>query len=415
MRLLRSRGATVEVFDDRQAGQLVDGATVRTLDEIPVSDVDVIVTSPGVPRSRLAAGIAADRVIGEIELASWFLREPLIGITGTNGKSTTTSLIAHGLAGPQRRVFAGGNLGVPLSEFAGGSRDAERVVVELSSYQLESLVLARFAVSVWLNLSPDHLDRYPSVEDYAQAKRRLVECTDEAGVVVLNADDPFCRLDPPAQVRWISARPSPTSFAGTAVVAPGRLRRCVGDRFEEYAVDSPALLGAHNDFNAAAAVEVWRREGLSEAEVEHALSTFPGLPHRLERLATDDGRAWFNDSKATNVAAACVALDAVTGPKVLIAGGRGKGESWQPLVERALEREVRLVVAFGESRAQIAEAFAPRMPVQITTTLSEAVDVARRGEAMSIVFSPACASFDQFDDFEHRGETFRALIQRTAP
>ena len=265
-RLLCSRGAAVRVLDGRPetVEGLPDGVELERLTAAALAEAELVILSPGVPRAlpELAGALAEGRLVGEAELASWWIDVPLIGITGTNGKSTTTALVGHVLGVAGRSAFVGGNLGAPLCEAVLGESRAEVCVAELSSYQLESVERARFAVGVWLNLAPDHLDRYPDLAAYAAAKARLLERVEVGGVQVVNADDDVVRraarsVERPR--RWFSRQAElPAEEGGTFVDG---LTAARGD--ERYTIDGPGLLGAHNRDNAAAAIEVARALGVS--------------------------------------------------------------------------------------------------------------------------------------------------------
>lgn len=400
-----ARGASAVLLDDRPT------ADAQALEPSRLREADLVVVSPGVPRNHPALREARGRgcVIAEVELASWFIDVPLIGVTGTNGKSTTTALVAHGFELAGQKVFAGGNLGRPLSELAATDEPYDLAVVELSSYQLEAVVDLRLEASTWLNLTPDHLDRYGSVDEYAEAKRRIFEVTRRQ--CVANWDDRWCRQGAAfasAPVRWHwSGALLEADRPGLARGDDGSARR---DDGAVYPLTGPNLLGRHNHENVAAAIELWRAFDLAPADVREAVRTFPGLPHRLERVPTSDERAWYNDSKATNVAAAVVALAAVDGPKLLIVGGRAKAEDKAPLIEAGLRARVVRMLAIGESAADWCRAAEGSIPCDAVGTLEAAVRRARESDATNILFSPACASFDQFRSFEHRGDVFRQLV-----
>ncbi len=430
VRLLATRGAPVRVLDDRprdrlspQAQAALETTEVLPLDGSTVDDADLVVLSPGVPRRRpeLRSAIAEGRLIGEIELASWHINVPLIGITGTNGKSTTTALVAHILERAGRRVFAGGNLGRPLSELP-LLEPVDVAVVELSSYQLESVVEAHFRVGCWLNLTPDHLDRYESVEEYTAAKRRLVERRSINGTAVLNADDPIVRnvgRRLGGGVRWFSIQDKDerASTLGTFMSDPGTARRRYLRGIESYRIDSPALIGPHNHSNACAAIECARFVDASAEAVQDGLSSFSGLPHRLEQVGVLGSTVFYNDSKATNVDAAVTAVRAVAAPIWLIAGGVDKGGAWAPLVEAARGR-VERVFAIGDAAPIVSKAFAPAgIGVENVGTLERAVAAAgtfvrEGGSPRTVLLAPACASFDQFANFAARGDAFRAAVAR---
>lgn len=422
--LLLAKGARVEVFDDRPAERLSDdvrarlgGAPVAELAPAALERADLVVLSPGFPRRRpeLSAAIERGVLVGELELAAWFVRAPLIGVTGTNGKSTTTALIAHLLTADGRRVFAGGNLGRPLSELVTSGESVDFAVVELSSYQLESVIDTSFLVAAWLNLTPDHTDRYSSLTDYTLAKQRIMERRSISGCAVLNAQDAVVaaaghRLGGP--LRWFAGSPgSELALAdGTAVLDGAIAAR--GD--ERYRLDNPALPGAHNRANMAAAIECARCAGATPDGVQRGLGSFPGLPHRIELVGTARGARWYNDSKATNVDSAATALSAVEGTKILIAGGRDKGAPWDPLVRLAGPAQIRVVLAVGEAEEIAVAAFTGHVArVERCGTVERAVaraaELVQRGEA--VLLSPACASLDQFTNYEARGDLFRRLVR----
>lgn len=441
--LLLAKGAKVEVLDDdpkRAARKLPAGVHCSELTEDAVSAVDLVVLSPGVPRAKavLSPAIAAGRLVGEIELASWFVKAPLVGITGTNGKSTTTALIAHILRTAGQRCFAGGNLGEPLSRLAmaelkTSESTVDYAVVELSSYQLESIVEATFAVSVWLNLSADHTDRYPDLDTYAAAKRRIIERRSTSGVAVLNAKDRFCssigiRIGGP--IRWFAAATS-SDLAGPMgtllngendairSVRTGRNNSSIGRAVagegpeEVFSLRNEALLGLHNRANACAAIEACRHLGVLPEHVQAGLLSFGGLPHRLERVGEIGGAIYYNDSKATNIEATLTAIAAVSGPKILILGGQDKGAPWAPLVQAAESSNVECVLAIGAAESLVQKAFAGSpITVESAKTLERAVRMARdlAQPGWRVLLAPACASFDQFVNFEARGDAFRAFV-----
>ncbi len=406
-RLLEARGAEVSLFDD-DVSRGFGSTPARPIDAGPLAEAELVVLSPGVPRARPELAAAAHRIVGEVELASWFLTVPLVGITGTNGKSTTTALVGHLLAEAGRAAFVGGNLGEPLSTLALDPAGIELAVVELSSYQLESVESARFAVGAWLNLTPDHLDRYPDLSAYAAAKARLFERSE---TIVASADDALVRAEAESvartggEVRWFGRR---AESSGTRVEDFGVAVR--GD--ERYRIDGPGLLGPHNHLNAAAAIEIVRYFGVGSAYVQSGLSSFRGLPHRLGLVHEAAGVRWYDDSKATNVSSAVTAVLAVEGPVILIAGGLDKGGSWAPLVEAARGR-VAAVLAIGAASPIVVEAFAGAIPVEPVKTLDLAVARARAlaQPGGAVLLSPACASFDQFDNYGHRGDVFAGLAR----
>jgi UDP-N-acetylmuramoylalanine--D-glutamate ligase len=370
---LERRGVEV-VRADRTLGNDADAGLLE--------GVDVVVKSPGVPGENRLVAEARGRGIpvwSEVELG--FRLRPgvrLVGVTGTNGKTTTAELLGFVLDAP-----VAGNVGRPLSALEDG---AGTVVCELSSFQLEDIDALRPHVAVLLNLEPDHLDRHGTLDAYRAAKLRIFENQTPEDVAIV-----------------------PRGFPAV----PGAARRV------EFAADDPlpaepSIPGAHNRENAAAATAAARALGVGDDRIADALRTFPGVEHRLEEVAVHDGVRWVNDSKATNVAATLRALAAFDEPIVLIAGGRGKGESFAPLADAARGR-VKRALLIGEAAAELAGELGS-VEHEESGTLARAVDEAARIAAPGdvVLLSPAAASFDQFRDFEHRGEEFKRLV-RTFP
>ena len=422
-RLLATYGARVAVADDKGEGEL--GDSLRQLDGVPheqhlgglrqeaFRERDLVVVSPGVPLSAPPIAEARSRgveVIGEVELAARFIEEPIAGITGTNGKSTTTALTAHLLRAAGKKVFAGGNLGDALSNrvLSGGKLDA--TVCELSSYQLEGIVSLRCAAAAALNVTPDHLDRYPSLEVYAAAKERIFANQKAGDAAVLNLADPrVAAMRTPEGVRRRGFDPR-----GRNAEAAGFLRAksVLAVDGAEYDLRAPTLRGAHNAENALAALLLARHLGAPPWALQQGLDTYPGLPHRLEPVRTLDGVEWVNDSKGTNVDSVEKSLSAFDGGVLLIMGGRGKGAPYRPL--RALfPGRVRALLTIGEDAPRIAEELGDLAPVtacgDLRTAVAQARKLARAGDA--VLLSPACASYDQFRNFEDRGEQFKALVR----
>ena len=348
-------------------------------------------------------------VIGEVELCTPWLQRPVVGITGTNGKSTTTALTGHLLQSAGLNVFVGGNLGTPLAEavLQGGRVDA--TVLELSSYQIDDLADFRCDVAMVLNLTPDHLERYGMMEAYAASKERLLALADRNGVAILNGSDPWTQA-------MAQRSPVPVVYFEHGEAESGRVTEqggVISRGSERYTVASRALAGAHNLENAMAAIEAARRLGVSPQAIQRGLDTYPGLPHRIEFIRSRGGVDWINDSKATNVDSVEKSLTAFAGPLHLIMGGKGKGTPYAPLRPLFPGRVKRLYV-IGEDAAKVAAELGDLAPVENAGTLENAVKLAAQNAVSgeTVLLSPACASFDQFRSFEHRGAVFREAVER---
>jgi UDP-N-acetylmuramoylalanine--D-glutamate ligase len=426
-RLCAREGARVTVTDRRAATEL--SAEVRALggagvsfalgghDERDFTTCDLVVLSPGVPLSLPEIGAARRAgipVLGEVELASRFLGEiPVVAVTGTNGKSTTTSL-AGALFQEDRRAFVGGNLGTPLSELPLSGAPVDVVVLELSSFQLEAIERFRPRVGAILNVTPDHLDRYAGLDAYGAAKARLFENQQPGDVAVANERD-FRAL---AAARSTRGEVVTFGFGPRAPMAArddGGVLRFTGPSGdpERYLVRCRALRGRHNRENAMAAVACARMMGVPGTAVQRGLDEFPGLPHRLELVAERGGVEWVNDSKATNVDSTAVGLSsfpAGTPSVVLLLGGRGKKAPYAPL-RPLFPGRVKALLTLGEDAPAIERELGDLGPTESCGDLASAVARAARLAAPGdvVLLSPACASYDQFRNYEERGEAFRRL------
>lgn len=427
-RLLLRRGARVVALDENPAATppLEDPNFELKAGPFPPEywkGAAAVVVSPGVPLSRpeiAAAKEAGVPVYGEIELASRTLPRgagPLLGITGTNGKSTTTALLGELARQHRPRTFVGGNLGTAFT-LAYENPDEppyDLHVIELSSFQLEGVVDARFHGAAILNLTADHIDRYPSHEVYGLAKARIFDTQGPGDFVVVNADDPEVmrlarRARVPVYAFTLDGRKTNPGLAGLAVGAGEKFAFTFGVP-AVFTVTNRALRGAHNLQNAMAAALMARLAGIPDAAIQRGLDAFPGLAHRLELVRERGGVEWINDSKATNVDSSLVALNALRGDVLLIAGGKGKGAPYAPLVEAA-RGKLKAVLTIGQDAPLIAAAFAGVCPVHDCGTLERAVaqaaEISTRGD--TVLLSPACASYDQFKNFEHRGDVFKSLV-----
>jgi UDP-N-acetylmuramoylalanine--D-glutamate ligase len=415
---LAGRGARLVLVDRRAdiAARDLPEADLRLGPENPswLDGVDLVVTSPGVARDSILLKGAARRgiaVVSELELASRFVRAPIVAITGTNGKSTVTVMTGEMIRASGKRVFVGGNLGTPLVEAAG--RDFDALVVEVSSFQLEWIEKFRPHVSVHLNLTDDHFERYRDLEDYGRAKARLLENQGAGDFAVLNRDDPNV---------WklrTGLRSQVVSFSLSAAHADGWAIRAEGDTliFEipgrRGRIDiSGFAAGRHNRANAMAAAAAALVAGAEERTIEHALLSFRPLPHRIEFVRNWRGVNFIDDSKSTNVGALGWALDAVEPPLILIAGGMDKGGDYRPL-RGPLGERVKLAILIGAAREKMRAALNGSTRIELKETLAEAVDRAAEAACAgdTVLLSPACSSFDQFRDYAERGNVFKELVR----
>lgn len=423
-KLLKAKGARVlatDLKEERALGPLVPelrslgievkaGGYERSLFE----EASLVVLSPGVdPHQEVFEDLIKGgvEVIGELELASRFLLgEPIIAITGTNGKSTTTTLIGHLLEKAGKAVFVGGNLDRPLSEYLLEGRRAEYVVLEVSSFQLETISRFKPFISVFLNITPDHLDRHPDFDHYLRAKARIFENQGEGDFAVLNLDD--CHiLSLKEGIRANRVGFSHRTLKEGVWEEDGFIHWSLWGKRGRVPIEVFPMKGAHNVENAMAAVAVAVLCGLEQGQIEEGLRTYRPLAHRIEWVGEIEGVAFYDDSKATNPDATLRALDAFCRPVVLIAGGLNKGLDLKVLSQKA--SRLRAVVALGEAAEEIEEAFRGLVPVVRACDMGEAVreayGLAERGDI--VLLSPACASFDMFKDYKERGEAFKRAVR----
>lgn len=387
-------------------------------DDAVFAEADVIVLSPGVPPLEAVARAKARGVlvVGELELASWYVEAPVVAVTGTNGKSTVTTLLGEMLESSGFATFTGGNLGTPWSDAVGHEATGPegRCVVEVSSYQLEATRHFRPTIAVWLNLTADHLDRYGSMAAYGAAKARIFLAQRPEDHAVAPADDPvvlaFARAGA-AQVHTWGGEHSAVRIVDDAIVGPGGLRVPVGE---------VGIKGSHNIGNAMAAALTAHLAGATTPAIARTLRSFTGLPHRMQRVVEHAGVVYVDDSKATNVGAALKALEGVDRPVVLIAGGRDKGGSYDPLVQ-LLRAKARAVVLLGEATPLLQRAMGQSVAHEAATDMDDAV---RRAAALArpgdcVLLAPACSSLDMYKNYAERGDAFaraaRALRDGGAP
>jgi UDP-N-acetylmuramoylalanine--D-glutamate ligase len=425
--LCAARGARVTVTDRRDAAGL--SSTLATLPGGIARELgghrrgsfvgaDLIVLSPGVPEipeltAARAAGVA---ITGEMELASRFVSGTIVAITGTNGKSTTTTLVGDMLRATGRPTFVGGNLGDPLTDAIGtpAAEPGGFCVVEASSFQLDTTATFHPRVAALLNVTADHLDRYPDLAAYAASKARIFAAQTAADDAVVNLDDPLVvRATAGAKSRQIGFSVVRTLEEGGWLEDDALVVRLPEGKAERYPARLQALVGRHNQANALAALLASRLAGATPAQALAALVAFRPLAHRMELVAVSEGIAYYDDSKGTNVGAVVAALEGFPRRVVLIAGGRDKGGDYAPLAA-ALGRVGRAAILIGEAADKMQAALHGVLPIERAATLDAAVDAARRraqpGDA--VVLSPACSSFDMFRDYAHRADVFRAAVTR---
>jgi UDP-N-acetylmuramoylalanine--D-glutamate ligase len=422
LRYLAKRGIPVSVTDTRRAppglaelGSLVSSVDIRLggFDLSLLDGASQVLMSPGVSLEEPIARAARERgieVLGDVELFARHVHAPVIGITGTNGKSTVTSLVARMAAAAGRTVLAGGNLGTPALDLL-EQPTPDLYVLELSSFQLETTSSLRLQAAVVLNVTADHLDRYPSVAAYALAKSRIFA---KAATVVLNADDPLVAAmrGPATRTVTFSIERPDADFALLRKGASTLLAHH-GDGLLDVA--RMKITGLHNAANALAALALGDAVGLPMPKMLEALESFPGLPHRSEWIADVGGVRFIDDSKGTNVGATLAAVAGMPGPLVLIAGGEGKGQDFTPLAP-AFRGKVRHVVLIGKDAPALAAALHEVCSTEIVASMPEAVSAAARfaRPGDTVLLSPACASLDMFRDYAHRGDVFAAAVRELA-
>ena len=426
--LLIEQGAKVTAVDqtpgaDSRLKEL--GTVVRPQEPASFEGADLVVLSPGVPADLDLLEPIRRRgvpVVGDLELASWFLKGEIIGITGSNGKTTTTAMTGHILACSGIAVQVGGNIGTPPASMVKTSHPGQWNVLELSSFQLETISTFRAHIGAALNVTPDHLDRHYTFEKYAAAKGRLFENQRSGDFAVLNADDPVtCGYAENAAAKSMF-------FSSTQKVKPGAYRwfshSILGDvsrTLEVIMLDDAPLMeasevplrGAHNIENTMAAAIIARLAGATHQQIRSAVMSFPGVEHRLEFVRELDGVSWYNDSKATNVDATLKALAAFEGGLRVILGGKDKNSDYHPLAA-ILKEKAREVLLIGAAADKIEEQLRGDVPTVKCETLERAIRHARASarSGETVLLAPACASFDQFDNFEHRGREFKRLVHQ---
>ncbi|MCF6290218.1 MAG: UDP-N-acetylmuramoyl-L-alanine--D-glutamate ligase [Desulfobacterales bacterium] len=432
----RTRGATVSVSESRPREELdqdlvkglkKEGIYLETGGHTPqlFSSVDLVLVSPGVSldiEPISAARKAGIPVVGELAIAAQYLKTPVVAVTGTNGKTTVTTMLGDIFTASGRKTFVGGNIGTPLFDYLAGPQEADVAVVEVSSFQLDSAGGKngfRPDTALLLNISPDHLDRYSTYSAYVASKFGIFTAQRRFDSAIMNCDDPEIMTREhlwPASRRFFFG----SNLAGRAGAAIRGARVCLSgldgpdrdrDREECYDLAGSRLDQPPNLQNSAAAILAARLMGCPARGIREGLARFSPLPHRLTRVAEINGVSYYDDSKATNIGAVHSALGSIQQPVVLIAGGRDKGGDYS-LLNDLVRTRVKGLVLIGEAADSMARCFAELTRVERATTLEEAVrtatDLAEPGDA--VLLSPACASFDMFTSYGHRGEVFRRAV-----
>jgi UDP-N-acetylmuramoylalanine--D-glutamate ligase len=436
-KLLVSRGARVTANDIKTESQLaIESEELKSLgvelalgshpEELFMS-ADLIVQSPGVPAdldSLLKARQAGVKIISEVEFAAWFLKGHLIGITGSNGKTTTTTIIGELMRAAGAKTIVGGNIGTPLTSLVKESSDDSWLVAELSSFQLETIDTLRADVAIVTNITPDHLDRHGSFENYMSAKHRIFLNQVDSDWAVLNADDygvteMVSSLGVRSQKVWFSSKGNPSAqlylrdrdICTTLVSGDGSETRVIS-------TDQLQIPGMHNVENVMAALgAVFCAMGTGAdqlAPLVEAIRQFKGVEHRIEFVAEIGGVKFYNDSKATNVDSTIKALEAFAGNVILILGGKDKGGDFSVLAPLIRER-VNHIILIGAASDKIADQLAGTQEMTRATSIEDAVSksIAIASSGDTVLLAPACASFDMFDNYEHRGRVFKDAVRKS--
>jgi UDP-N-acetylmuramoylalanine--D-glutamate ligase len=424
-RFLKSKGSIVSTTEMRTKEEMGEAFQELERLDIPMEwgghrtetflKADLIVVSPGVDlniepvQKALKKGV---RVISEIELAYRFIHVPIIAVTGTNGKTTTTLLIGEMLKEEGKKVGVGGNVGEPLILFANGEDRWEVLVAEISSFQLEAIEAFQPRFSVLLNITEDHLDRYPRYEDYIEAKVRIFANQNSEDVAILNRDDPIVMkygADVKARKVFFSLKEKLQEGA----FSNGRSILLRLGKEEDYSLARTPLKGIHNVENMMAALTTARIFGCSKKTIENVLNRFEGLEHRLEFVREIEGVRFYNDSKGTNVGSVVKSLQSFSEPVILIAGGKDKHGDLAPLRE-LIQNRVKRLILMGEAKERMERELGGLIDTAIAKDMGEAVRLAyqsaKRGEV--VLLSPACSSFDMFKDYKERGRVFKEAVHR---
>ncbi|MBW1696001.1 MAG: UDP-N-acetylmuramoyl-L-alanine--D-glutamate ligase [Deltaproteobacteria bacterium] len=425
-RFLTTKGAFVTVTDTATERELASAIpSVKAMGvrmelgghrKETFTSADMIILSPGVPHRLEPLRLAKEKgvpVWGEIEMAFRFIEEPIIAVTGTNGKTTTTVLLAEMLKASGMTVFVGGNIGTPLIKYVRKGKRAQMVVAEVSSFQLDTIETFRPKIGVLLNITEDHLDRYENFDAYANSKARLFENQQSEDLAILNGSDATVMNISRSicSKKWLFNAPSETCTGAT--IEENRIVLHIGSGRRQYIdLSQVRLKSSHYAENAAAAGLAALAAGGNLRGISSAIKQFRGLPHRIEYVTTKHGVRFFNDSKATNIDAVQKALISFKQPVILIMGGRNKGGNFETL-RAAVRSRVKKLVLMGEAASDIHKVLGRAAPAEIVSTMLQAVYCAKEAASPGdvVLLSPGCTSFDLYRNYEHRGDHFRSITQ----
>lgn len=424
-RLAQHFGASVFISDGKTDAKMKSRAQQLEVEGIDVElgghsdqiyDAELWIISPGIAQDSPIVIEAKSKhipVVSEIEFASWFTQAPIIGVTGSNGKTTTVNILYEMCKTDRLSPALAGNVGTAFSYTVLNdviNPPSNRVyVLEISSFQMEQIIHFKPFISVFLNITPDHLDRYPTLDEYIQAKLNMINNQDENDHIIYNEDDPvLCK-------KFNGVLPDKHAFSlagnGETMFTMNATKIYDESHATLIQLDQLALPGRHNLANALAAATAARLMGVPNSRITQAMSSFAGVPHRLERVLELNGVTYYNDSKATNVDAVKVALDSFENDIHLILGGKDKGGEFSQLLPHA-QNKVKEIVAYGQAAEMISTAFGDAVKLECVSSLRDAIEIChlRAVSGDIVLLSPGCASFDQFNNFEERGDTFKSIL-----
>jgi len=425
-RFLAGKGALVVVTDEKPLSELKDAiselgnayANCEFCKYEPdiLARVDMIIPSPGVPPSNILLVEAVNKkipILSEIELAYRFLKPPMIAITGTNGKTTTTTLIGKLLARGGKKAFVGGNIGNPLIGYVDGKQDDDYAVVEVSSFQLQWIQYFHPFISILLNTTCDHVNYHGSFEAYRMTKERIFENQEKSDLAILNADEPRSSVlakNMSSKVQFFSTSTNVTK--GMYLDHNTLINYTTGNDREVYPLDMIKIPGLHNIENVMASIMAARECGCSPGNIISAIADFKGISHRIEFTCEKNGVAFYDDSKGTNVGAVVRALETFSRPIILLLGGRDKEGDFETLSPLVREK-VKELVLFGEARDRINDLIGGIVKTSKATTLKEAIEIAYHNSSPGdiVLLSPGCASFDEFSNYKERGRFFKDAVK----